>query len=62
MKEENVLFSILITLYLQIQYSVGHMVKDHMDSERGTMLLPLHELLFSISSTGSFICTILWTG
>ena len=38
-------------------YGVGHMVKDHSDSEKGNLLLP-HGLLFLISSKGSFICTI----
>ena len=38
-------------------YGVGHMVKDHSDSERGN-LLPPHGLLFPINSKGSFICTI----
>ena len=38
-------------------YGVKHMVKDHSDSERGNLLL-----LFSISSKGSFICTIPQTG
>ena len=39
-------------------YGVGQiMVKDHSDSERENLLSP-HELLFSISSKGSFICTI----
>ena len=33
------------------------MVKNHSDRERGN-LLPPHRLLFSISSKGSFICTI----
>ena len=33
------------------------MVKDHSDSNRGNPLLP-HELLFPISSKGSFIFTI----
>ena len=33
------------------------MASDHSDSERGN-LLPPHELLFPISSKGSFICTI----
>ena len=33
------------------------MVKNHSDSERGNPL-PLHGLLFLISSKGSFICTI----
>ena len=36
---------------------VGNMVKNHSDSERGNPLPP-HELLFLISSKGSFICTI----
>ena len=40
-------------------YGVGHMVKDHSDSERGNPLPP-HGLLFPIYSKGSFIglCTI----
>ena len=33
------------------------MVKDYSDSERGNPLPP-HELLFPISSNGSFICAI----
>ena len=36
-------------------YGVGHMVKDHSDSERGNPLPP-H------GSNGSFICTIPQTG
>ena len=42
-------------------YGVGHMVKDHSDSQRGN-LLPPHRLLLSINSKGSFICTIPQTG
>ena len=42
-------------------YGIGHMVKDHSDSERGNPLLP-HGLLFPINSKGSFICTIPQTG
>ena len=38
-------------------YGVGHMVKDHSDSERGNPLPP-HVLLIPINSKGSFICTI----
>ena len=38
-------------------YGIGHMVKDHSDSENGNLLLP-HRLLFPINSKGSFICTI----
>ena len=37
------------------------MVKDHSDSERGNPLLP-HELLFPVSSKGSFIFIIPQTG
>ena len=60
-KEGNVLFNdALNTFYLRL-YGVGHMVKDHSDSERGN-LLPPHGLLFPINSKGSFICTILQTG
>ena len=51
-KEGNVLFNgALNTFYLQL-YGVGHMVKDHSDSERGNLLL------FLINSKDSFICTI----
>ena len=42
-------------------YGVGHMVKDHSDSERGNPL-PSHGLLIPINSKGSFICTIPQTG
>ena len=50
----NVLFNdALNTFYLRL-YGVGHMVKDHSDSERGN-LLPPHRLLFPISRKGSFI-------
>ena len=57
----SVLFNdALNTFYLRL-YGVGHMVKDHSDSERGNPLLP-HGLLFPISSKGSFICIIPQTG
>ena len=52
-KEGNVLFNDALSTF----YGVGHMVKDHSDSERGNPL-PLHGLLFPIKSKGSFICTI----
>ena len=46
-KEGNVLFNdALNRFYLQL-YGVGHMVKDHSDSERGNPLPP-HGLLFPI--------------
>ena len=60
-KEGNVLFNdALNTFYLRL-YGVRHMVKDHLDSERGNPLPP-HGLLFSINSKGSFLCTIPQTG
>ena len=60
-KEGNVLFNdALKTFYLWL-YGVGHMVKDHSDSERGNPLPP-HGLLFPINSKGSFICIIPQTG
>ena len=50
-KEGNVLFNdALNTFYLRL-YGVRHMVKDHLDSERGNPLPP-HGLLFPISSKG----------
>ena len=60
-RERNVLFNdTLNTFYLRL-YGVGHMVKDHSDSEKGNPLPP-HRLLLSINSKGSFICTIPQTG
>ena len=60
-KEGNVLFNdALNTFYLRL-YGVGHMVKDHSDSEMGNPLPP-HGLLFPINSKGSFICIITQTG
>ena len=59
-RERNVLFNdALNTFYLRL-YGVGHMAKDHSDSERGNALPP-HGLLFPINK-GSFICTIPQTG
>ena len=60
-KEGNILFNDAFnTFYLRL-YGIGHMVKDHSDSERGNPLPP-HILLFQISSKGSFICIIPQTG
>ena len=60
-RERNVLFNdALNTFYLRL-YGVRHMVKDHSDSAKGNPLPP-HRLLLSISSKGSFICTIPQTG
>ena len=38
--------------YLRL-YGVGHIVKDHSDSESRNLLLP-HGILFTINSKGSF--------
>ena len=60
-RDRNVLFNdALNTFYLRL-YGIRHMVKDHSDSEKGNPLPP-HRLLLSISSKGSFICTIPQTG
>ena len=48
----------LNTFYLQL-YSIGHMVKDHSESENSA--LP-HWLLFPIRGMGSCISTIQETG
>ena len=56
LKEGNALFNDTFnTFYLQL-YVIGHMVKDHSNSEKGN-LLPSHGLFFLISNKGSFICT-----
>ena len=56
-EEGNVLFNdALTTFYLWL--CVGHMVKDHSDSERGNLQLPLHGLHFLISSKESLTCII----
>ena len=56
-QEGNILFNnVLNTFYLRL-YGVGHMVKDHSNSERGNPMSP-HGLFFPISSNGYFICII----
>ena len=60
-KEGNVLFNDALDTFSLRLYGIRHMVKDHSDSERGNPL-PLHGLLFPISSKGSFICIIPQTG
>ena len=55
MKEGNILFNDTLNTFYLLLYGVGHMVKDHSDSERGNPLPP-HGLLFQIRSKGSFIC------
>ena len=49
MKEGNVLFNVALNTFYLWLYDVRHMVKDHLDRERGNPLPP-HELLFPISS------------
>ena len=60
-KEGHFYLTTYSTHFIYSYMAVGHMVKDHSDSERGNLLLP-HGLLFPISSKGSFICTIPQTG
>ena len=40
-KEGNVLFNDALNTFNLRLYGVRHMVKDHSDSERGNLLLPL---------------------
>ena len=60
-KEKSVLFNDALNTFYLLLYDVGHIVKDHSDSERGNPLPP-HGLLFPISSKGYFICIIPETG
>ena len=60
-RERNVLFNDALNTFYLRSYGVGHMVKDHSDSEKGNPLPP-HRLLLSINSKGYFICTIPQTG
>ena len=53
-KEGNVLFNDAFNTFYLWLYGIGHIVKDHSDSERGNPLPP-HGLLFPINSKGSFI-------
>ena len=54
-EEGNVLFNdALNTFYLRL----CGVVKDHLDSERGNPLPPLHWILFTIRSKRSLISTI----
>ena len=60
-KEEVFYLTTHSTHFILRLYGVGHMVKDHSDSEKQNPLPP-HGLLFPINSKGSFICTIPQTG
>ena len=59
LKEGNVLFN---DSHIFIHDNVRYMVKDHIDNESGNLLLPLHRLLSTVSSNGSFICITPQTG
>ena len=59
-KERNVLFNDALNIFYLRLYGVGHMVKDHSDSERGN-LMPPHGLLFPISSKSSLMCSLCYT-
>ena len=52
-KKGNVLFNDALNTFCLQLYGVGHMIKDHPDSERGNPWPP-HGLLFPINSKGSF--------
>ena len=55
-KEGHVSFNdALNTLKITVIFYVGHMVKDHSDSDKENTLPPLHGLLFPISSKVCFI-------
>ena len=54
MEEGNVLFNDALNTFYSRLYGVGHMVKDHSNSEMGNTLPP-HVLLYPIRSKGSFI-------
>ena len=50
-RKGNVLFTDALNIFYFRLYGVGHMVKDHSDSERGNPLQP-HGLLFPINCKG----------
>ena len=53
-KRRKEIFNDALNTFSLRLYGVRHILKDHSDSERG-FPLPPHELLFPISSKGSFI-------
>ena len=57
-KDGNVLFKDVLNIFYLRLYGVEHMLKDHSDIERENPMPSLYRVLFSISSKGSFICTI----
>ena len=52
-KEGNVLFNDALNIFFIYGY-IRYMVKNHSNSERGSLLLPQHGLLFLISNKGVF--------
>ena len=54
-KEGNVLFNDATYSTHLLLYGVGHMVKDHSNTEKRNPQLPLHRLLFLISIKGSYM-------
>ena len=62
-KEGNVLFNdALNTFYLRL-YGIGHLVKDHSDRERGSLLPPqgffyMHHPTDRIAHTTSFVTSV----
>ena len=62
-KEGNVLFNDALNTFYLWFYGIEHMVKEHLNSEKGNSLPSLHGLFFPIRiSKGYFICTISQTG
>ena len=59
---KEVVYLMMHSTHFIYSYMASDMVKDHSDIDRGNLLLPLHGLLFVISSKGSFICIIPQTG
>ena len=59
-KEGNILFNDTLNTFDLRLYGVGHMVKDHSDSERGKPAATTWATL-SFSSKGSFVCIIIIT-
>ena len=58
---DRMFYLIMHSLYfwLFMLYGVGHMVKNHSNSEKGNQLLLPHGLIFSITcKVGFFICAI----
>ena len=55
MKEEVILFNDALNTFHLWLYGIGHMAKEHSDSEQGNQLAPQHGLLFFIKSKGFYM-------